>query len=168
MGPIKETCCAVLTVFSLLLTGCSGSGVGAEARQPTYQVTGKVTLNGAPVPNAMVSFSPKGKQPVATGRSGADGTYTVTTYDAGDGAVAGDYVVLVTKSAAAPTASAGGHDPNNIPDGEAMHAAQSGAGGASNGAGSLLPEKYSRPDQSDLFAKVEAKSENVINFELKP
>lgn len=155
--------------FILLLSGCAGAGGGTESRQPVFKVKGKITMTGGPVANAIVSFSPKDKQPVATGRTSADGTYTLTTYDAGDGAAVGDYVVLVIKpnssSSASPTDA--GHDPNKPPDGDAMHAAQSAAAGGVD-SGSLLPEKYSRPDQSNLTAKVESKSENVFDFDLKP
>jgi hypothetical protein len=119
----------------------------------------------------MISFSPKAKQPVATGRTGTDGTYTLTTYDTGDGAAAGDYVVLVTKPQAAPAGSAplGPHDASSksTPDASAMHSAQ-GAAAAGGDAGSALPEKYSRPNESDLKATVKSSGENVLDFDLKP
>lgn len=126
-------------------------------------------MSGGPVANAVVSFSPKQKQPVAMGKTGADGTYTLTTYDPGDGAAAGDYVVVVSKAggtaAAAPAAI--GHSADKPPDADAMHGAQV-ASGNTSGSDSVLPEKYSRADQSDLLAKVESKSENVLDFDLKP
>jgi hypothetical protein len=116
----------------------------------------------------MVSFSPKSNQPVATGRTGADGTFTLTTYDAGDGAVAGDYVVLVTKDSAPPASSAMGHEQfkKGAIDGSKMHANLSG-GGAETSASSL-PAKYSSPTESDLKVTVKPDNSNDLNLELKP
>lgn len=165
----KRVLHVVAVVCALVSAGCGSAASGAGDKQKVYKVRGKITMSGAPVASAMVSFSPKGKQPVATGRTGIDGTYALTTYDANDGAAEGDYVVLVTKAAASKAASAtiGGHDPDKPFDASAMHNAQ-GPAESGGDTGSLLPEKYSRPDQSDLPAKVEPKSENELNFDLKP
>jgi hypothetical protein len=155
-------------VIGLSVAGCTGGAVGSGDRQPVFKVKGKITMAGGAVPNAFVSFSPKGKQPVATGRTGTDGTYTLTTYDGGDGAAAGDYVVLVTKvSASPPTTTLGGHDPKNIPSGASMHAAQNAAAAAGD-AGSTLPEKYGRREQSDPNTTVKSSNDNVLDFDLKP
>jgi hypothetical protein len=152
-------------VAALGLAGCGNVGVGPKPK-PVFKVSGKITLNGAPVANAMVSFSPKAEnQPAATGRTGIDGKYTLTTYDANDGAAAGDYIVLVTKTIVSTTAAPPAHDPNNPNPGASMHS----AGGAQAGQGeTALPEKYSRVDQSDLTATVKAATNDEINFDLKP
>ncbi|MCA9050851.1 MAG: carboxypeptidase regulatory-like domain-containing protein, partial [Planctomycetaceae bacterium] len=64
----------------MLLAGCSGGG--DANRQPTFPVTGTVTLGGGPLAGAAVTFSPKDGQPVATARTDANGKYSLTTYDA--------------------------------------------------------------------------------------
>jgi hypothetical protein len=149
-------------IASLLLTGCSSGPT--EGRKPVYKVTGKVTMAGGPVANATVTFSPKQKQPVAIGRTDANGEFILTTYDARDGAAEGEFVVLVSKSSertgAAPTA----HDPSKLYDSKSAHAQQN--AGQSTDAG--LPEKYSRINQSDLLAKVAKGGKNEFNLELKP
>jgi hypothetical protein len=160
-----------MVVTCLSISGCTDKPVG-DAAQPVFKVKGKITMAGGPVPNAFVSFSPKGKQPVATGRTGKDGNYTLTTYDTGDGAAAGDYVVLVTKPSAstAPAIPAlGSHDAKarTAPDGAAMHAAKA-EGSGTGEAESPLPEKYSKANESDLLATVKPSNDNELNFELKP
>lgn len=145
---------------SVCLVGC-GKPAG---RKTVYAVSGKVTLAGGPVAGATVIFSPMNKQPVATATSDGDGNYKLTTYDTGDGAVEGEYTVLVLKQAA-PSGATGpvGHDPKNTAVGASMHAAAKKAPKE----GTPLPAKYSQVGQSDLKAKVETKS-NVIDLSLNP
>ena len=156
-------------VLACLVMGCGPTAEGDAARQKVYKVRGKITMSGGAVANAMVSFSPKSKQPVATGRTGADGTFTLTTYDAEDGAAAGDYVVLVTKEAAVAASSAVGHEQfkSGAVDGAKMHANLSGGGGG-EGSASSLPSKYGSSAQSDLAVTVKPDNSNEFNLELKP
>jgi len=162
-----------LALGLLFASGCGGGGEGAEDRVSVYKVTGKVTLAGGPVAGASVTFSPKDKQPVATGKTGNDGTFTMTTYDSGDGAAAGKFVVIVSKpiaSAASGNAPPTGHDPNNKTggfDSAAFHSAQRAAGGGT-GADSGLPAKYSKADQSDLLIEVKSSGDNKFELDLKP
>lgn len=148
------------------LTGCMDAGAGgATARQKTYKVTGKVTMSGAPVANAIVTFSPSAQQPAATGRTDTEGKFTLTTYDSGDGAAAGDYTALVTKEGAStlsPTAP--GHDPTGTKPAEVgMHDAQKPAGPTG-----LLPSKYSSATSSDLKVTVKTDGANEVALDLKP
>ena len=48
----------------VLAAGCIG-GAGDDGRVSVYETTGKVTLSGKPVADAVVTFSPKGQHPVA-------------------------------------------------------------------------------------------------------
>ena len=72
---------------------------GDKARLPTFAVTGKVTIDGKPAEHATVVFHPAGASvPDAVkprGKVGADGSFTLTTYDGNDGAPAGSYRVTV-------------------------------------------------------------------------
>ncbi len=73
-------------------------GVKHYYQQPTHPVTGKVTLNGEPVPGAYIVFHGIGKErrlPRADGTVEFDGTFRLSTYTAFDGAPAGEYAVTV-------------------------------------------------------------------------
>ena len=155
----------ILLPLLVLVVGCPSGGGG---QLPTFSVTGKVTQNGSPVPGASITFSPvDNSKPAAWGRSDAQGMYTLSTYGSGDGAVAGDYKVMVSKSAPGSTGSNEvAHDPTgqNVPSGPPSHnSAGGGAGGAAGG--SLLPEKYASAATTPLHKTVE-KSENVLDLEL--
>ncbi len=70
--------------------GCS-SGVKLA------QVTGKVTVDGAPVPNLQVLFEPQDKSsPSSIGFTQADGTYKLRCASGEDGAALGQHTVRVT------------------------------------------------------------------------
>ncbi len=75
--------------------GCGG-GTGFEKPVP---VTGKVVFQGKPVDGAMVTFLSKaeGTGRSASGQTAADGSFSLTTFKTGDGALPGDYIVTVSK-----------------------------------------------------------------------
>lgn len=77
-------------VFSLLLTvGCDNGLV---------PIRGVVTLDGEPLQHATVTFmrtDQKGRP--ASGLTGDDGSFDLTTYQASDGLPPGDYRVLISK-----------------------------------------------------------------------
>jgi hypothetical protein len=81
-----------LGVFSLIGAGCGKS-------EPLYPVSGKVTLNNAPLKGGVVTFIPddsKGNKSKfsPTGKIESDGKYSLTT-DGKTGAPAGHYKVIV-------------------------------------------------------------------------
>lgn len=164
-SPMTSPLCRI--GFFMILGFAAGCGKGTSSgRKTVYPVTGTVTLSGGPVPGATVTLSPREGQPVAYGTTDDSGKFKLSTYDTGDGAVPGAYVALVLKPEASPTANAnatGGHDPNQT-SASSMHNAAKKKG---KGAGGGIPEKYSKPDQSDLKITVEAKS-NTIDLPLKP
>ncbi len=88
---------AILTGF--VLSGCGGGGGSTEK---TYPVKGKITLDGKPFGPANIVFSPiaKGARD-CVGQVDAEGNVTVTTYQAGDGAPAGEFRVYVPPAASA-------------------------------------------------------------------
>jgi len=79
------------------MAGCSRESEGP----PTYPVQGVLKIDGQPAVDAQVilhpaggsDFDERGTRP--TGRVGPDGSFKLTTYQPGDGAPAGNYVVTI-------------------------------------------------------------------------
>ena len=149
--------------------GCGSSGT--EDQVPVFPVSGKIIMNGSPVPDVMVTFSPKEDQPIAWGLTDSDGVYHLTTYGANDGAAQGAYIVLVTKNS--------GSD-KSVSNQDAIHSAMSAGGGgapqhssrgtasaADSGAENLLNDKYARNATSDLKATVSDTDPNNYDFTLE-
>jgi len=78
------------------------AGCGSEGKTiPVYPTSGRLlTDKGEPAAGATVSFHPVGRAEVLPfvphGGVGADGTFRLTSYAAGDGAPEGEYAVTVT------------------------------------------------------------------------
>jgi hypothetical protein len=86
----------VASTFPLL--GCSRtSAIPGEV--PVFPLKGQITLDGQPTPGAFVTFHPatgeKANAVQPTAWVDKDGSFALTTYRAGDGAPAGEYVVTV-------------------------------------------------------------------------
>lgn len=86
-----------LLALAGLLT-CLGCGEDWQAQ--TYPAQGRITVNGAPPTGAVVELHTAGAAvDVQNSRPWAivqeDGSYTLTTYEPGDGAPAGQYTVVI-------------------------------------------------------------------------
>jgi hypothetical protein len=85
----------------LLLAGASCSTTPPENRKPVFPVRGQVFVQDKPAVGAFVLLIPlhEPAQPIdprPRGQVENDGSFTLSTYDANDGAPAGDYVVTIT------------------------------------------------------------------------
>lgn len=160
-----------LTVGSF--AGCTGGAVGETEFPETAAVTGKVTLDGAPVSGAAVTLipsDPSGKGYGASAISNDDGTFEVHTYFSAShdvsGAVPGSYNVTVTKYKQSTAGTSSGHDPNNLPGpsgaGPASHRAEAEAAKDNN----ELPKKYESSTDSGLTITVTDGS-NTLPLDLK-
>jgi len=129
-----------LAVLSLCFLGCSG---GPDDAPETIPVTGTVTLDGAPLSDARVTFIPDGSGQAASGPTDAEGKFTLKTNGL-DGAPAGKYKVSVSSSAPEPMPG--------VDDEESSQSA--------------IPAKYSNADESGFTADVSAGS-NDFTFDLK-
>jgi hypothetical protein len=120
-----------------LFTGCG------DDRMKTAPVQGAITYQGKAVPYGTIMFQPE-DGPAAVGAI-QKGTYKLTTYREGDGAVLGKHKVTVIaledQSGRLP------EDRNPLPP-------------------AIVPMKFSFPDKSGLEAVVEGKA-NVIDFHLQ-
>ena len=79
--------------FIALLVGCGNSG-----EFPTYPAGGKVTFSdGTPLTQGWVTFesTDPGRAVSARGQLQSDGTFTLGTFEPGDGAIEGEHRVLV-------------------------------------------------------------------------
>ena len=143
--------------FVFLAMSCVGCGSGGPA---LYSVTGKVTLDGQPLPNVNVSFFPgDSKLPSSGGVTDSQGVYKLTTAQGTTGAVAGKHKITVyAGQSGSPTAR---------PEGMYKDGGTKDAKGKSSAPkiDNPVPEKYSSPDKSTLDKDVAAKS-NVIDLEL--
>ena len=147
--------CLTLTVF----LGCGA------AKLPTIPVTGTVLVDDKPMEGVKVVFSPAAGSSgqSASGQTDAEGKYSLTTVDTGDGALAGDYQVAILKSLV---------EEDNLPkevdmDDEAAMDAIYGSLDTSKDVQteSIVAKKWTSPGTSGLEASVKEGGEN--NFEFK-
>jgi hypothetical protein len=128
-------------VFLLALVVCSCSGKPAEQ---LYPVQGKMMFRGKAAEGARLFFHPDGATDPKADRPqavvAADGSFTVGTHKADDGAVAGTYKVTVSWR----------RKPPNL-DEEIE----------------LMPKQYLNPATSGLTAEVSAGPTTLKPFELK-
>lgn len=94
---------ASIILFTIAVAGCGGNGVS------TKRVKGSITFQGAPPPKAGgVVFTPverTAELPMreARGDMDANGKFTLTTFEEGDGVIPGKYRVKITCWRETPT-----------------------------------------------------------------
>lgn len=93
---MESGCRAALTAGLVCLVIAAGCGGGGSGDQATAAVSGKVTRDGQPVAGGSVMFSPIGKGKPAAADVNQDGSYRLTTYRSGDGAIVGKHRVTFT------------------------------------------------------------------------
>lgn len=127
-----------VAMLSLTLAGC------AEAkpdRAAVFPAKGTITLKGEPTHGAILALHPKTPLPAGVpsprANVGKDGSFAVSTYDSGDGAPEGEYVVTVTWYKLIKNGEDSKIGPN------------------------VIPPKYGDPNTSDLIVKIAA-GENAI------
>lgn len=153
-----------LAAGALVVTGgCAESH--RTGGPPTHKATATVVWKGEPVEGANVVFAPldEAQGVAAYGRTDRNGVVELTTFENGDGAVAGSYRVTVTKlEQRMPDVPAElkETDPNRYDD--LMIEAGKNAGPPVH----LLPAKYASSNTTDLTAEVREGGENSFQFEL--
>ncbi|MCU0703771.1 MAG: hypothetical protein MUF18_07320 [Fimbriiglobus sp.] len=129
----------LLALVPLMLLGCEGG----EKRTPTFEVRGKLTDGVKPLADVQVVFHPVNAgpdTPKPRGKTNTSGEFKLTTYDANDGAPAGQYKVSV----------------------ELWKTVN-----ADSGPVNQLPAKFADPEKSGLTATVNAGPTELQPFVLK-
>lgn len=125
------------TAIALALVGMVLGGCGGDKNAvPAVPASGKVNYNGKPIEKGTIIFHPE------KGRSASgnieNGTFKLSTYTDGDGAIPGKYKVGVVVTEDVPTK--GGDSTTKY----------------------LVPQKFADPDQSMLMAEVPPAGTNDI------
>lgn len=143
--------CIVLLVIASTM-GCSG-----DDRVATVQ--GTVTLDGEPVGDASVTFMPKEGGRPAFGITDADGTYRLTTFKDGDGAMIGEQLVTITAvdEEVSSKAAAAAEEMGSLSEVMQPRAKQIWR----------VPQVYSESDTSGLEFAVQRGETNQADFDLK-
>ena len=145
-GPTGGRCGLISTsgwvLVLLLLASVAGCG---PSRPATTRVSGLVTFKGAPVAEADVNFIPADGRP-ASGRTDAEGRFSLSTFVPGDGVLPGEHVVTVSKQVASKS------NPDDIYQNYV----------------DLLPPQYGSLRTSPLRATVEAGGSHDLTFDLDP
>lgn len=132
------------------LAGCGGGGDTLKV-PPLLAVSGKVTLDGQPLPSASVMFLPKPgtKGQGAAASTGEDGSFTLKYNNGEPGCPAGEYVVLISKL--------------QTKDGKPIPAGQT---AADADAVDIIPARYKDPDAPTNSISVTGAKSDLV-FELK-
>lgn len=139
---------AALLIGQLGCTG--GKDKSTEHQVPVFPVSGVVTLNGAPLAEATVTFRSTANAPAASSVTNAQGEFHLSTYKENDGAAAGDYKITVSKfETVIPPPGYNSDTSPPLPEPK-----------------SLVPVQYLDFDKSGLAGSVTAASPNRFNLEL--
>jgi len=143
---------AVVVLVAGLVSLWTVGGCTKSTGPKLYPVRGKVTYKGAPVDGANVMFRSVDGNASGAGRTDASGVYQITS-QWGSGLPEGDYLVSITKFEERPIVE---EEETYNPQLANMDVPPP---------KSLIPTKYSVPDQSGLKATV-SKSGGTFDFDL--
>jgi len=129
----------VFVTLFLLFGGC-----GDNSRLKVAKATGTVALDGKPLTDGVVIFTPTSGRG-ATGVIGSDGTFSLSTYGESDGATIGIHNVSIVPA---------------LDDKEVLESEEP------IDANPQIPTKYFNPASSGLKQEVKAGDENHFDFEL--
>ena len=132
-------------LFALMFVGLLSPGCGKRAvdgRPTPVPTSGVVLYNNEPCADAKIVFAPQDHQYSAIAQTDSNGKFRLQTFDPGDGAVAGNFKVVVAKFEAV-----------DLPDGGFRET-------------SFIPEKYADPQTSGLTAVVPEKGTSDITLNL--
>ncbi|MCA9126674.1 MAG: carboxypeptidase regulatory-like domain-containing protein [Planctomycetales bacterium] len=150
---------SLLMGLLLLVSGCGPGGIG------TVPVTGTVLVDGEPMEGVMVVFNPGDGGRAASGRTDAQGVYTLTTEVNGDGALPGSYQISVSKHEAEEDDLPKEVDPNDEASLDAIYSKVDARKTAKSK--NLIEDMYSNYRGSGLTAEVKSGGENKFDFNVR-
>lgn len=158
----------VALVAVAFLIGCTA---GTD-RPKTVKVTGTVTYNGTAVDGATVTFGPASAEGhAASGKTNASGQFTLSTFEQGDGAVPGTYIVTIFKTEGGETAAGTATDEDAAyreMEAQGVDVLSGTGGGAASEVKDLLPTKYKDPGSTPFKGQeVKETGENNFTFNLE-
>ncbi len=127
------------------LAGCVAAALGchdpSDDRLPVYPARGSISFRGGPAPGAFVTLHPKtplGEDvPAPRANVAKDGTFKLSTFNGGDGAPEGEYVVTVRWYKLVKN----GPDIVSGPN--------------------VIPARYTRPESSNIVVRIAAGENNL-------
>lgn len=140
-----KTYLSALCLAAFIQITLSGCAEQAETK-PTAPVKGTVTYQGKPLETGEVVFFPDSGERIASGKIQPDGTFQLTTYEEGDGAIPGNHKVTIVAERDMEGISAEDPEASMEP--------------------SLIPTKYNLQKTSGLTAVVK-EGENEIQLDLE-
>jgi hypothetical protein len=143
-------------IVSFGMIACSGCG------KPTVDIEALVTLDGQPLEGASVTLVSIGevRNRLAVGITDASGRVRFTTFNADDGALPGEYKVLVSKMPKSMAEEFANFDPNNPDDVQRMQQRERSAIVAYTP--SSLPRIYLNAAETPLSVNVPPDEEPVV------
>jgi hypothetical protein len=138
--------CAAWSAAAMFVVSQLGCG---EPRIATYPVAGGVKFDtGEAVSLGMVEFRPVGGGPIARGKLDQFGRFTLRTFEADDGAVAGKHRVVVVQHLPPQSSAAS-------PDEHAEHESM------------LVAPEFASYETSGLSAEIEPQDRNEISLTVR-
>lgn len=150
----------ICALGAILIAGCGSDDPWLSKQKPTADAAGYVTLNGKPLPNASIVFSPTQKDGVgATGFSDDDGYFEVSAYPSKTGAVPGDYKIIVFSTTPAKEKAEKfdpGEDAEHHQDGDEVTRMKN-----------TVPSQYSKKESTPLSVNIPDGGNSDIKLDLQ-
>jgi hypothetical protein len=148
---------ACVTVLGLAAAGCAADANPKWQRPRVAHAGGVVRFNGRPLEGGLVTFTNPTLGVSATGRTDAEGRFTLTTFAAGDGAVPGKHTVSVSKV----------QTPSPVVDKSAAPVWRNARTPPPPQPRWLIPRRYGNAETSGLTAEVSESGNSDIILELQ-
>ncbi len=149
-------CPAFVMTLAVITVGCGGS-----ENVEVFPARGIVTFDGKPMTGGgAISLVPVASQngKNAGGTINSDGTFVLTTYEDGDGAMAGSFRVIINQTTSQEPDYGGDSDAPGKAPMQAVETVTS---------ADVIPTIYSDPTSSPVEVKIEAKEKNELTINLE-